>query len=93
MTGVVITLFVSQLLLALSLSQHFRALNPALARNPTRFRRLAFALRGIGYPLLVVSLVLAIAHWDPGLGLTYWFGLFAFTGLAVALIFQKGRRR
>lgn len=98
MTGVMITLFVSQLLLALSLPAHLRTLNPILARNPARFRRLALALRGVGYPLLVVSLALAIAQWDPSLGLTYWFGLFALTGLSAALgleflVFQRGQSR
>ncbi|UZJ44170.1 DUF3325 family protein [Marinimicrobium sp. C6131] len=93
MTGVVIALFVSQLLLALSLPAHLRTLTPVLARNPARFRRLALALRSIGYPLLTASAALAMVHWGPALGLTYWFGLFALTGLSAALGLEFLNRR
>lgn len=93
MTGVLITLFVSQLLLALSLPAHLRTLNPTLARNPARFRRLALALRGVGYPLLAGSTALAMVHWGAALGLTYWFGLFALTGLSAALGLEFLNRR
>ncbi len=93
MTGIVITLLVSQLLLALSLPAHLRTLNPSLARTPARFRRLAFALRAIGYPLLAGSALLSMIHWSPALGLTYWCGLFALTALITALVLELLNRR
>jgi|GEM_PF-3856995 len=93
MMGVILSLLVSQLLLALSLPAHLRILNPTLARNPDRFRRLVFSLRGVGYPLLAGSAMLAIVYWGPALGLTYWFGLFALTGLIATLGLEYLNRR
>lgn len=80
-------------LLALSLPHHFRLFRPAIARNPQRFRPLAFRLRLSGYTLMTVSMALAAHHWGWALGLTYWCGWLALTSVAVALSLSAWEQR
>lgn len=93
MFGVLTTLLCAQALLALSQSQHFRGVSSALARDTDRFRSVSRVFRAGGFTLLLVSLALTVAHWGPGLGLTYWFGIFALTGLIVVLCLEHLTRR
>lgn len=92
MLSVFVSLLFAQLLLALSMARH-APLTQRLVQPAAPYERLKRGTRLSGFGLLLLSLVVAVLDSGPGLGITWWLGLFPLSGMIVVILLEHGQPR